>query len=144
MSGLYQELAESLARRKQAELDAAAAPPANPGVPVSRKRQPKPAPAKTQTVGDLWKDVDEDDFFGAAKPAQAEEDDDAEDEPMEETGKKGQSRDEGRVLDRGAVPDAALENPSVGRGKAAGGAAKPRKTRGPNKRKKGETAGDGF
>ena len=36
--------------------------------------------------------MDEDDFFGASKPAQAEDDDDADEEPMEETGKRGQYR----------------------------------------------------
>ena len=95
-----QELAESLARRAQADADVASAPPpANPGVPARKPRQgakqQAQAPVKAQTVGDLWKDVDEDDFFGASKPAQVEEEDDDDVEGMEaEEGGGGKKKGE--------------------------------------------------
>lgn len=83
-----QELAESLARRKQADEEAAAAPPGGPSLPASRKRQPKAAPPKTETVRDLWKDVDEDDFFGASKPIAVEEEDEDDIDASSTTTKK--------------------------------------------------------
>lgn len=79
-------MAESLARRKQADDEAALNPTASTASTVTAKRKSIKASAtsastsKNDAVRDLWKDVDEDDFFGASKPMRGEDEemDDAE------------------------------------------------------------------
>lgn len=68
------ELAESLARQEQATKEAAA----NPTAKGKGRAKAIPEQSASASNKNLWKDVDEDGFFGASKPVGGDEDEEAE------------------------------------------------------------------